>query len=115
MIISLDASDVTLISITPLPTANVSANITLLEILDLAIFAPEYLNRSIIASVSLALGMTLFKIINGFFLSSLAICKKGKVAIKSKGLGWTGTKTPFDDFTIWIVSNEIAGGLSIII
>ncbi len=44
--------------------------------------------------------VTLFKIINGFFLSSLAICKKGKVAIKSKGLGWTGTNTAFEDFTI---------------
>ena len=48
-------------------------NKTLLEILERAIFAPEYLNLKIIASVSLALGKTLFKIIKGFFLSSLTI------------------------------------------
>ena len=65
---------------TPLPTANDSAKITLLEILERAIFAPEYLKRKIIASVNFALGITRFKIINGFFLSSLAICKKGRVA-----------------------------------
>ena len=97
-------------SITPLPTAKDSAKITLLEILERAIFAPEYLKRKTIASVNLALGITLFKIINGFFLSSLAICKKGRVAIKSSGLGCTGTKTPFDALIICNVSKVIAGG-----
>ena len=115
LIISFAASDVTLMSITPLPTANDSAKITLLEILERAIFAPEYLKRKIIASVNFALGITLFKIINGFFLSSLAICKKGRVAIKSRGLGCTGTNTPFDALIICKVSKVIAGGLSIII
>ena len=48
LIISFAASEVTLISITPLPTEKVSANNTLLDIRDLAIFAPEYLNLSLI-------------------------------------------------------------------
>ena len=76
-----------LISVTPLPTVKVSAKITLEQIFDLAILAPEYLNRNIIASVNLALDSTLFKITVDFFFSLLIKSKNGIVASKSTGLG----------------------------
>ena len=85
--ISLETDFSTLKSITPRPTLNVSANITLDDTLFLAILAPEYLSLIRIASVSLARGRTLFNIIKDFFFSLFTKSKNGIVANRSMGLG----------------------------
>ena len=87
LIISLDAGDTTLISITPLPTLKVSAYNTFEEILVLKIFAPEYLNLKAMASVSLALASILFKTTLDDFFSFLTRSRNGIVAKISRGDG----------------------------